>query len=162
MNHQDQIYKKLQDLEIHYSVTAHQPVDTIEDMDALGLDKNGDVCKNLFLRDARGKRHFLVVLRKDKKADLQSLRKQLDTTRLGFASEERLFKYLGLKKGEVTPLAVINDTCCAVEIVIDSDLIGSATLGVHPNTNIATVRLSYDALKRYLEHHGNKIHYVRL
>ena len=75
----------------------------MEDMDRLGLPAKGILCKNLFLRDSKGKRHFLVTCDEAKKVDLKSLARQLGTGGLSFASEERLEKYLGLKQGSVTP-----------------------------------------------------------
>ena len=41
---------------------------TIDEMRELGI--KGSVCKNLFLRDAKGRQHFLVVLPGDRQADL--------------------------------------------------------------------------------------------
>lgn len=75
--------------------------------------------KNLFLRDAKGKRHFLVVLDKDKRADLKALQEQLSCSKLSFASEERLKKHLGLSRGSVTPLGILNDAQGMVELVFD-------------------------------------------
>ena len=65
-----------------------------------------------------------MVLDKDKQADLKSIQKQLSCTRLSFASEERLFEYLHLQKGEVTPLGIINDPDAFVEVLLDNDLSG--------------------------------------
>jgi len=104
MDVQERVFERLNALNIKYEVVNHPAVFTIEEMDSLGITLNGDVCKNLFLRDEKGKRHFLVVLSKDKKADLKNIQKQLGSTRLSFASAERLEKYLKLKKGEVIPL----------------------------------------------------------
>jgi Ala-tRNA(Pro) deacylase len=81
---------------------------------------------------------------------------------LTFASEERLFKYLQLRKGEVTPLGIINDLDALVEVVLDKDLIGKNKLGVHPNDNTATVWISFDDLKKIIEQNGNMIHYVTI
>ncbi|MDD2480661.1 MAG: YbaK/EbsC family protein, partial [Lutispora sp.] len=76
--------------------------------------------------------------------------------------DERLDKYLGLKKGAVSPLGIINDTNKDVEVVFDKDLVGIENLGVHPNDNTATVVLSYDDLKRIVSENGNRIKYVNL
>ena len=104
---------------IAYEWAEHEAVYTIEDMVKLGLEDMQDVAKNLVLRDAKGKRHFLVVVREDKKVDLKRLGELIGCSRLSFASEERLEKYLGLKKGSVTPLGVLNDEDRAVEVFFD-------------------------------------------
>lgn len=159
---QDKVFKLLHALNIEYQLTYHSAAFTVEEMDNLNLPQYGKGCKNLFLRDAKGKRHFLVVLNKDKQADLKSIQEQLGCTRLGFASEERLFKYLQLHKGEVTPLGIINDHEAAVEVVFDSDLAGETRLGIHPNINTATVWISFDDLKKVIEQNGNTIHFVTI
>ncbi|MEG1799948.1 MAG: YbaK/EbsC family protein, partial [Synergistaceae bacterium] len=111
----EEIYAILEDNSIEYHLLEHDAVYTIDDMKLVEGMKIEDVCKNLFLRDERGKKHFLVVISEEKSADLKALREKLGTSRLGFASEDRLMKYLGLIKGAVTPLGVINDKDCAVQ-----------------------------------------------
>jgi Uncharacterized conserved protein len=162
MSVQEKVFERLTELNIKYEVMNHPAVFTIQEMDDLGISKQGDVCKNLFLRDDKGKRHFLIVLDKDKKADLKNIQKQLGSTKLSFASAERLDKYLKLEKGEVTPLGVINDIDASVEVVFDNDLIGKTKLGVHPNDNTATVWISFEDLKKVIEQNENKIKYVTI
>ncbi len=162
MEVKQKVYDKLTDMGIKYDIIEHPPVYTIEEMEKLDLTDKAEVCKNLFVRDAKGKKHFLIVLSKDKKADLTRLAAQIGSTKLSFASEERLDKYLGLKKGAVSPLGIINDTGKAVEVVFDKELIGKTNLGVHPNDNTATVVLSYDDLKKVITDNGNRIIYVNV
>ena len=103
------------------------------------------------------KRHFLVVLKKEKSARLDQLQGQLGSTKLSFASAERLDRFLGLEKGAVTPFGVLNDEARAVEVVLDSDLMEQDLIGVHPNENTATVVLKPADLLRVLEEHGNPV-----
>ncbi|MDD4834815.1 MAG: prolyl-tRNA synthetase associated domain-containing protein [Lutispora sp.] len=162
MEAKQKVYEKLDAMSINYEVINHPAVYTIEEMDNLGITAKADICKNLFVRDAKGKKHYLIVLCKDKRADLSNLASQIGSTKLSFASDERLDKYLGLKKGAVSPLGIINDTNKDVEVVFDKDLVGIENLGVHPNDNTATVVLSYDDLERVVSENGNRIKYVNL
>ena len=163
MEQKKRVYELLDSLGIYYEVIEHPAAFTIEDMETLKIFRDKPwVVKNLFLRDANGLRHFLVVLDKDKKADLKYIRGQLGSSALSFASEERLMKYLKLTKGSVTPLGIINDEELAVEVVLDSSLVGREQIGVHPNDNTATVMLSYHDLINILDAHGNKIHMIDL
>lgn len=145
---------------IPYERTAHPAVYTIAEMEEAGLPYPEDVCKNLFLRDAAGKRHFLVVLAKEKKADLRRLADQLGSTKLSFASEDRLRRFLSLSAGAVTPLGILNDADRSVEVAFDADLVGRERLGMHPCVNTATLWLSYDALRGLIERRGNRLHIV--
>jgi Ala-tRNA(Pro) deacylase len=157
------VYEVLDRYEVAYHVIEHPAVYTIEEMDSLEIFRDNPwVVKNLFLRNANGKRHFLVVLDKDKIADLKYIRKQLGTSTLSFASEERLMKYLKLTKGSVTPLGIINDEEKAVEVVFDSSLVDRDQIGVHPNDNTATVMLSYQDLYKIIKAHNNQIHIIDL
>jgi len=154
------VLEQLQRLDIPYRLFEHPAVFTIEEMDQLGLQAQGTIVKNLFLRNANGKQHYLVVLREDKRADLKQLREQLGCTPLSFASEERLQTYLGLSKGAVTPLGIVNDSSRTVCVAIDRDLAEEESLGVHPGDNRATVFLSFADLQRLIQSHGNQIRFV--
>ena len=55
-NQKQRVYDALEQLKIKYEVVEHEPVHTMEDMDRLGLPQKGTLCKNLFLRDAKGER----------------------------------------------------------------------------------------------------------
>ena len=117
MTQQEKVYKALDDLGIEYKVIHHQPVHTIEEMDALGIFTDGELCKNLFLRNANGKTHYVVSMMKDKHPDIQQdIRSQLGCSRLSFGSDERLMKHLGLEPGAVSPFGILNDDDADVHI----------------------------------------------
>lgn len=162
MDKKEKVLKKLDELNIHYKLIDHPAVYTIDTMDELHLNKNGHIVKNLFLKNSNGKKHYLVVLKGDKKADLKSIKSQINSTALSFASEERLEKYLGLSKGAVTPLGIINDEEHLVNIVLDEDLKKEEIIGVHPNVNTSTVFISYNDLIKFINSFGNEIFYVNI
>ena len=146
----------LEEKNIPFEWVEHKAVFTIEEMEELGLESMDEIAKNLFLRDQKGKRHFLVVVKGLKQVNLKELGEKLGT-KLSFASEERLEKYLGLAKGSVTPLGILNDESCAVEVYIDEDLCKMKRIGVHPNENTASVYLSPDNLLDIIREHGNPL-----
>lgn len=82
--------------------------------------------------------------------------------RLSFASEDRLKRFLGLEKGAVTPLGILNDEARAVEVLFDRDLAGLPSLGVHPNRNTATVFLAFSDLESLIRSHGNSVSFVAI
>ncbi len=147
---------------ISYEWIDHEAAYTIEDMVRMGFDKDMDVAKNLFLRDAKGENHFLVVVRAHKKVDLKAFGKAFGLGRLSFASEERLEKHLGLKKGAVTPLGILNDTEKKVKVYFDQDFVGTSRIGVHPNDNTASVYLSVQDLFGLIKEHGNALEVVEI
>lgn len=155
----EEIIEKLKELNISYELAEHEAVYNMEEMDALDPEifKGAAICKNLFLRDQKGKRHFLVVLKEEKQANLSELAKLLLSTKLSFASNERLMKYLGVIPGAVNPLSIINDKEKNVEVMLDKDLLKEEKVGVHPGVNTATVILSPSELERYIKENGNKL-----
>ncbi len=157
MNQKEQVLDRLDRLGITYELAEHTAVFTIDEMAATGIESLGEICKNLFLRDAKGRCHYLVLIPGHKQADLNLISAKLASSKLGFASEERLMRYLGLTRGAVTPFGIINDKDLAVTVVLDSELAGRPRLGFHPNVNTATVFLSYADLMRFFEDCGNPV-----
>lgn len=157
MMEREAVCQLLDDMGISYHLVEHQAVYSMAQMEKVQIDTYGPVCKNLFLKDAKGQAHFLVALSQHKSADLKRLAAQLGCKSLSFASEERLRKYLNLGKGEVTVLGILNDEERAVTVVLDQTLQGQERLGFHPNDNRVTIWLSFDELCQVIEQHGNRI-----
>ncbi len=156
------VYDILEQLEIPYIRYEHEPVFTIPEVEELMLLTEGDHCKNLFVRDHHGKRHYLILVSAEKRADLKDIASQIGSTRLSFASEERLMKYLDLIPGAVTPLGLINDKEKQVTVLIDKDLKSEGRICFHPNVNNATVSVLYRDFERFLTWAGNQVIYVRI
>ena len=152
----------LDDFGIAYEVIEHPAVHTIEEMDALGIFEVGEVCKNLFLRNANGKTHYVVSMCKSKHPDIQgSIKPQLGSSRLSFGFPERLQKHLGLLPGSVTPFGVINNTAHDVKVVFDRDLLTlDRPVGFHPNVNTAFVWLKFSDLLKFIEAQGNEVIFI--
>ena len=157
----DVVLRTLAEQNIPYQLWEHPAVYTIEEMDALDLPAPEAVVKNLFLRDAKGRGYFLVVLSKEKQADLRALGERLGV-KLSFASPERLAACMGLEKGSVTPFGVLNDQERKVEVLLDQDLRTRPLVAVHPNENTATVALAPEDLLQVLEDHGNPVTWLEL
>ncbi len=161
---QQKVYDALDALGIEYKVIHHEAVTTIEDMDAMGIFTDGEVCKNLFLRNANGKTHYVVSMLKDKHPDIQNdIRAQLGCSRLSFGSDERLMKHLGLHPGEVSPFGILNDEDADVNIVLDSELkTQKGLIGFHPNDNTAFLWLTFDGLMKFLKSRGNDVYFIKV
>ncbi len=162
MTEKEKVYSALDSLGIKYKVIDHEEVHTIEEMDALGIFTDGEVCKNLFLRNANGKTHYVVSMLKDKHPDIQNtIRSQLGCSRLSFGSDERLQKHLGLKPGAVSPFGIINDESHDVNLVFDSDLKKvNGFVGFHPNDCTSFVWLEFADLLKFIKHYGNDVYYI--
>jgi Ala-tRNA(Pro) deacylase len=128
----------------------HPAVMTVEESLRLVPQLPGAKTKNLFLRDKKGARHFLVTVPHDLPVDLEGLGALLGFPKLGFASPDRLMKHLGVAPGAVSLVALVNDTQGSVEFVIDRVLWDASAVQAHPLVNTATLVIPHDDLARLL------------
>jgi len=156
------IYQILNDLNINYVKHEHQAVFTVGEAESIHKNFRGASSKNLFLRNRKGDRHYLLVMESIKKTDLKALAQQLEESNLSFASPDRLMKYLGLAPGSVSPFGIINDIKKEVVVLIDEDLWRHDIQNFHPNINTATLELSRDDFKKFLDWSGNEVRFVKV
>ena len=158
----EEVYLKLKELNIEYLKIDHIPIYTIDEANNLDIENKEYIAKNLFLRDDKKRNYYLLVVKSNKKIDLNDLKNKINSRRLSFASEIDLLKYLKLKKGSVTPLGVLNDAERKVKIIIDEDILKEEIVGVHPNDNDATVFMKTKDLIRIIELNGNLVEYAKV
>ena len=89
---------------IGYELHTHPPLPTIELALEYWKDIDSTHCKNLFFRNHKGNRHYLVVFECHKELAIHSLEQMLKQGKLSFASSERMERCLGLLPGSVSPL----------------------------------------------------------
>jgi Ala-tRNA(Pro) deacylase len=156
------VYAALDALGIAYEPHEHPAVFTAEDAATYWDPIPGVQCKNLFLRNKKGDRHYLVVVEIGKRVDLKELVKVVADDRLSFGSPDRLMAKLGLTPGSVSPFGLINDRNGSVRVLIDRDLRGASRLIFHPNINTASVVVSWSDLERFLSTRSNSVRIVTL
>ena len=153
---------RLAELGIAFERHEHPPVATVDEAKQHWAGIDATHCKNLFLRNQKGNRHYLVVLEHSKRADLRAVADQIGDGKLSFASPERLMTHLGLTPGSVSPFGLINNRDHAVRVVLDRDLKSATRVSFHPNINTATYVLSAADFARFLEACGNPVQHVSL
>jgi Ala-tRNA(Pro) deacylase len=154
------IYEFLEENGIEYQRQDHPAVYTVEEGRRLVPPLPGAKTKNLFLRDRNGIRHFLVVVGYDKVVDLRALRGVLGVSKLGFASPERLQRYLGVDPGSVSILGVVHDTDGEVEVVMDENLWAAEALQCHPLVNTSTLVITRAGIQRFLDLTGHRVRVI--
>ena len=160
----NKVLNRLQELGISYIMHEHPPLPTIEEAMKYWKDFDSTHCKNLFFRNHKGNRHYLVVLECHKELDIHGLEHLLHQGKLSFASEERMLRCLGLRPGSVSPLGLINDIGIAgtadpkelfdnghrVKLFLDSDLKKSEKLSFHPCENTSGAVISNADFMKFL------------
>jgi len=145
------ILQFLSEHSIQYERVDHPAVFTCEEAGRLVPPLPGADTKNLFLRDKKGQRHFLIVVGYEKSVNLKALAPVLGVPNLSFASPERLKTYLGIEPGSVSLLAVANDNARAVQVVFDEDLWKAEILKCHPLVNTSTLVIKRTEVIRFFE-----------
>jgi Ala-tRNA(Pro) deacylase len=154
------VVSRLQELGIGFERHEHPPVATVDEAEAHWAGIDATHCKNLFLRNQKGNRHYLVVLMHSKMADLRKVADQIGDGKLSFASPERLMSHLGLTPGSVSPFGLIHDRDHDVRVVLDRDLKAATRLSFHPNINTVTYVISAADFERFLAACGNSVKHV--
>ncbi len=162
MRGQKELYELLAELGIPFEYHEHPPLATIDDAILHWKDYNSGRCKNIFFRNHKGNRHYLVILEHLAKLDIHDLEKRLKQGKLTFASNQRLKKYLGLNPGAVSPFGLIHDSEKNVHLFIDERLKEEERLAFHPNDNSATLVISKTDFLKFLEFTGNSFEFIKL
>jgi Ala-tRNA(Pro) deacylase len=150
----------LRQLGIGFEHHQHPPIATADEGQEHWAGIEAVHCKNLFLRNQKGNRHYLVILEHTKRADLRGVADQVGDGKLSFASPERLMTHLGVTPGSVSPFGLINDRDHHVRVFLDRELKHAARISFHPNINTATLVLTFADFEKFLAGRGNPVRYI--
>jgi Ala-tRNA(Pro) deacylase len=157
----DDILRLLDERGVWYHCDNHIPVFDMTAVSSITLTYPDAEAKNLFLRDDKKRKFYLLVVRGERRVDLKKVRLSLGLRPLSFASENDLESILALTKGSVTPFGLLNDTEHRTICFIDEDFLSSdGLIGVHPNDNSATVVLKTEDLTAILSQYGTDVRTV--
>jgi Ala-tRNA(Pro) deacylase len=162
MNGQAELYKILNELDIKFGYNEHPPAPTIEVAKKYWKDLEATHCKNIFFRNHKGNRHYLVILEHTQAIDIHDLEKRLKQGKLSFASPKRMMKYLGVTPGSVTPFGLINDKEKHVHLFLDENLRKSTKISFHPNINTASLIIDFNDFEKFVNWSGNSYEYLKL
>ena len=161
---------------IPYEIHYHPPLFTVAEALSYWKDIDSTHCKNLFFRNHKGNRHYLVSLECHKELDIHALEHKLRQGKLSFASPERMERCLGVTPGSVCAFGLIHDMDIAstadprelfenghrVKYFIDSDLRDAQRVSFHPCDNSASVVISGDSFLRFLSIWGGEWEWIEI
>ncbi len=162
MSEKEKVLQVLNELSISYDIYEHQPLPTIEIAMEVWKDIDSTHCKNLFFRNHKGNKHYLVILESNHALDIHDLEKRLKQGKISFASQKRMDIFLGVQAGSVSPFGLINDTENHVHLFLDKNLLQSEKISFHPNINTASLVISFADLVKYLDWVGNAYEFLEL
>jgi Ala-tRNA(Pro) deacylase len=164
LNHRGdpKVYEVLSHLGIPFEYYEHPPVPTVEEAERYWIDIEAAHCKNLFFRNHKGNRHYLVIFDYKQNLNIRDLEQRLKQGKLTFASPQRMMKYLGVEPGSVSPMGLIHDTENHVHLFIDANLQEAQRISFHPNLNTASLVIPFVGFVQYLNFVGNSFEFLEL
>lgn len=172
LSREENVLNFLREHDIPFTNYNHPEGKSIEEAKKWWKDDGSVHCKNLFFRNHKGNKHYLVCLHCDHDLDIHDLEHRLKASlvaqglpscgKLSFASAERMMKYLGLEPGSVSPFGLINDTNHEVHLFLDENIKEAPLLSFHPNDCRGTVVIKREDFERYLAIVGNTYEYISL
>ena len=144
-------YDLLDFLGIAYARVDHAPAETMEICRGIDEALGATICKNLFLCNRQGTAYYLLMMPADKPFRTKELSAQINSSRLSFASPERMLEYLDILPGSVSVMGLMNDKAGRVRLLIDEDVLQNEYVGCHPCVNTSSLRLrTADLTDRFL------------
>ena len=140
----------LDSLGITYRFYEHAPVESMDDCKEVAKTTGAQFCKNLFLQNRQGTEFYLLLIDQDKMFRTADVSKKIGKSRLSFGNSEKLYEYLGVHGGAITPVGLMFDTGHKVQVLIDRSLLSMDEISVHPLVNHATVVLKTTDITRTL------------
>ena len=159
---QPQVYEALQRMQIPFDYYEHPEAPTIEIAAQFYRGEGTTLCKNLFFRNHKGNRHYLVIMDSRHAMDIHDMEHRLHQGKLSFASPERMMKYLGVRPGSVSLFTLVNDANHEVTLFVDRQLLEAGKVSFHPNDNRASLVITRDDMLRFIREIGNPYEIVDL
>lgn len=162
MRGQQQVYDYLEQQGIGFDYYEHPEAPTIEIASQFYRGEGTVLCKNLFFRNHKGNKHYLVIMDARHKMDIHEIEHQLHQGKLSFASPERMMRYLGVKPGSVSLFTLVNDVNHEVILFVDRKLLDAPKVSFHPNDNTASLVISNSDMLKFIESIGNRYEFMDL
>lgn len=147
------VYDLLESVDISFVRLDHEVTPSIEACFEVEEILQIEICKNLFLCNAQKTDFYLLMMPGNKKFKTAELSKQIQTSRLSFASPEYMEEFLDITPGSVSVLGLMNDHNNRVKLLIDRDVFKNKYIGCHPCINTSSLKITTsDLVDKFLPH----------
>lgn len=153
---QEIVYKTLEENNIDYEYFESPRDFSTEDDGSFWTKINAERCKNLFLRNHKGNRHYLVISKFYEEFRIKILEDYFQKGKISFASERRLKKWIDTQPGAVSLFSLFNDTENHTRVFVDEELRGTDYVTFLPNQHNAIIKISTKDMIRLLDLSGNQ------
>ncbi len=140
-------YDFLDNLGVPYGRLDHEPAMTMEICREIDTSLQAVICKNLFLCNRQQTAFYLLMMPDNKPFKTKDLSAQIGSSRLSFASPEKMQEYLHITPGSVSVMGLMYDAENAVQLLIDKDVLTHEYIGCHPCINTTSNRFTEEDFK---------------
>lgn len=156
-------YDFLDRIGVEFDRIDHEEANTMEACEEIDRALCATICKNLFLCNRQKTNYYLLMIRSDKHFKTKDISLQIDSSRLSFADEEAMLRYLDITPGSVSVLGLINDRDMKVRLLIDKDVVDGEYIGCHPCINTSSIRIkTQDFLEKIIPAMKHELTYVNV
>lgn len=142
-----QSYLFLEDNGVDYIRAEHSEAATIELCESVEKVIGAKICKNLLLCNRQQTKFYMLLIAGDMPFKTKYLSSQINSSRLSFASGEKMEELLNVSPGSLTVLSLMFDKAQNVELLIEKSIFENKFFACHPCVNTATVRFLTADLK---------------
>lgn len=156
------VYETLEKLNISFEY-YESPKDFSNEEDISFWNRIGATrCKNLFMRNHKGNRHFLLISDYYRDINIKVLEDKFKKGKISFASQQRIDKHIKGVIGAISVFSLLNDEANHVEVFIDEGLKTKQKLTFLPNELNALIAISFEDFIKILDYSGNKYEFMNL
>ncbi len=131
----------LENAGVKFEIIHHDPAFTIEECKLIEEKINGRICKNLLLTTTTGSVYYLLMISGEKRFVTKDVSKKLGTSRLSFASADKMRELINTEPGSLSVTSLIFDNDKKVRLAVDSDILSEEYVCCHPSDNTATLKI---------------------
>ena len=135
------IFKFLDSTGADYTWLAHGEKFAVSDYEEVCRALEIKIIRNIFLENKKGQL-YLLMIHADKKFVTKEVSHTVGSSRLQFASAEKLMDAMQSEPGGVSNLALIFDTENKVQLIVDRDLLDAPYMGMVPASRTKSLRMT--------------------
>lgn len=149
----EEVESLLKTLSIPFTTIEHSEIKTVKEGLEVCSGITGSFVKNLYIKDKKDNFYLLSALH-NTETPYKTLGKLLNVGSSGVraAPVEKLQEHLLVFPGAVNLFALANDHSNKVKLLLDSKLLDTEEVLIHPMTNTATTRILTQDLLKFLKH----------
>ncbi|MDB0439648.1 hypothetical protein C4R89_08890 [Clostridioides difficile] len=147
---QEEVYKILDYLKIPFERVDTDTAISMEDCVLINKKLDMNMVKTLFLCNKKKTLFYLFITTGDKKFDTKKFSKELNVSRVSFASEELFESMLGTKIGAATIFSTIIDCNRTIQIIFDKEVLENDCYGCSDGTNTGYMKIKTEYILNIL------------